>query len=575
MLKRLLSLMLVCVSIGLAQQDFAGNWEGVIGPDSLELGILVRFDEADGALTGTIDIPQQQASGLPLQIVDVSADRATFIIEGVPGEATFMGRLAGDVIEGDFEQGGQRLPFVLNRATATEATEAEASVPVVETLLGNWQGVIGEGIIDLQIGLQFADEAGALIGRIAIPAQGFDGVLAIQQASESQIVASIVGIPGEPTFFGEISGDTITGTFTQGGQELPFFLERTDTELTLRRPQEPERPFPYVEEEVTVQSGDVTLAGTLTLPEGEGPFAAVLFISGSGAQDRDEALLGHRPFLVLSDAITRAGLATLRLDDRGVGGSTGDLSQASYDDLVADILAGVDYLKSRPEIDAGHIGLFGHSEGGYLAPLAASQSDDIDFVVMMAGPAVSGLRVLELQNRLIFSLAGASEEDIQAQLAFLRESAQLLEREAYDELEVLVRERILSEFAALPEGERPSEEEQQMIIEAQVANVASPYFRSFVLYDPTPALRQLNVPVLAFFGNLDIQVPPVQSVGPLRAALRLAGNDDVTIEVFDGLNHLLQPAMTGAIEEYAQIETTIAPEVLDLVTTWLTERFVD
>lgn len=569
MLKRLFSLVLVCVGMGLAQETLVGNWEGIIGPDSLNLRILVRFDETDGALTGTIDIPLQQARGLPLRVA-VAADSVTFVIEGVPGEATFTGRLSGDEIAGEFEQGGQRFPFVLKRATA-----AEASVAVVETLIGNWQGVIGEGVIDLQIGLQFTDEAGDLVGRIAIPAQGFEGALGIRQASEAELIATIAGIPGEPTLVGEVTGDTITGTFTQGGQEFSFVLERTDAPLSLNRPQTPERPFPYLEEDITIQSGEVTLAGTLTLPEGEGPFAAVLFITGSGAQDRDEALFGHRPFLVLSDVMTRAGLATLRFDDRGVGGSTGDLSQASYDDLVADILAGVDYLISRPEIDAGRIGLFGHSEGGYLAPLAASQSEDIDFVVMMAAPAVSGLRVLELQNRLIFTLAGASEEATQAQLAFLRDSAELLEREAYDELEVLVRERILSEFAAMPDNERPSEAEQQMIIEAQVANVASPYFRSFMLYDPTPALRQLDVPVLAFFGNLDIQVPPVQSVGPLRAALRLAGNDDVTIEVFDGLNHLLQPAMTGAIEEYAQIETTIAPEVLDLVTTWLTERFLD
>lgn len=565
-MKRLIVLFAACLTFSLAQEGFVGKWEGVIGPGVLELGILVQF-EFEAQLSGSIDIPVQQARGLTLRIEEASAERAVFVIDGIPGNATFTGTLLGDSIEGSFEQGGQSFPFELRRMAT-----AHSEMAVVEELLGNWQGVIGEGLIDLGIGLSFDAADDLLIGRIAIPAQSFEGELAILEASASKLVARIVGIPGEATFDGQLSEDEIRGTFSQAGQELEFRLERTAEALSLRRPQEPERPLPYLEEDVSLQSGDVTLAGTLTLPEGEGPFAAVLFISGSGAQDRDEAIAGHRPFLVLSDVITQAGLATLRFDDRGIGGSTGELTSSSYQDLVADILVGVDYLKHRTEIDPGRIGLFGHSEGGYLAPLAASVSEDIAFVIMMAGPAVPGLEVLLQQNRDILALAGSSEEAIEQQLAFLETLATTLEREAYDEATELIEAQLLDTFANLAEDERPTEAVQQLMISGQQASIATPYFRDFILYNPERGLRQLNVPLLALYGDLDIQVAWEANVAALQEIT--VDKADVTIEVFTGLNHLLQPALTGSLEEYAQIDMTVAPEVLELLTSWLQARFL-
>ena len=257
----------------------------------------------------------------------------------------------------------------------------------------------------------------------------------------------------------------------------------------------------------------------------------------------------------------------LRVDDRGVGGSTGDLQQASLDDLTGDALAGLAFLKGRAEIDPAKIGLLGHSEGGDLAPLVAQRAGagGVAFVVLMAAPAVTGEEVLVLQNRLLFQQAGAPPEQVQAQIDYVRNLSQLLRAEDYDAARQLSRDRIAQQTSALPEDQRPSAEE----VEAQLP--ATPAYRAVLTYDPAPALRALQVPVLAIYGAKDLQVPPTQSEPALRTLL--AGKPDVTIRTFSDLNHLMQPATTGAITEYPTIDTTISVEVLNLVTNWMSERF--
>lgn len=462
-MKRLLLISMAAFAVALAQDDFAGQWQGSIDPQGLNLGIVVTVNNAD-TLTATIDIPVQGLEAVPLELSNITNDSITFVIPGIPGTPTFEGALAEDTLEGTFRQSGQSLPFRLER--------------------------VAEG----------------------------------------------------------------------------------ETPSLAKRPQDPVPPFPYSAEEVSYQSGDVTLAGTLTLPKGEGPFPAVLMLTGSGAQNRDEELFNHRPFLVLADAMTRAGVAVLRVDDRGVGGSSGDLSQATFADLVADARAGIEFLKARPEIEDTKIGLFGHSEGGYVAPLVASQSDDVAFVILMAAPSVAGLEVLKLQNELIFKEAGATQEEIDAQLAYLDKLAARLEAGDDEGAKQLTRERVEQQFSALPANQQPQGEEREAFIKSQSEAVASPIFAAFLNYEPGKALEQLTLPVLAIYGSLDLQVPPSQSESVMKDVL--AHNPDATVKTFAGLNHLMQPATTGALEEYAQIETTIAPEVLELITTWLRERFV-
>ncbi len=335
------------------------------------------------------------------------------------------------------------------------------------------------------------------------------------------------------------------------------------------RPQEPRPPFPYQSDEVSYRSGPVELAGTLTYPSGGGPFAALLMLTGSGPQDRDETILGHKPFAVLADTLTRAGYAVLRVDDRGVGGSSGDLSNSTYEDLTADALAGVEYLQGRPEIDPKRIGLFGHSEGGYIAPLTADRSDDVAFVILMAGPAAGGEEVVLEQNRLILRQQGATPEMIEEQLASVRELARLLRAGDYPAAEAFVRDEIERESAALPPDQRPTPEQ----IEEDVRSTVSPIIRSLITYDPAPTLTSLEVPVFAFFGGTDLQVPPAQSEPLMRTLLE--ENPDATVRVFEGLNHLMQPSATGDPAEYEVIETTIAPVVLDAVVDWLDDRYDD
>ncbi len=426
---------------------------------------------------------------------------------------------------------------------------------------GDWRGTIDVPGMPLEIGLTFTGGTGTF----AVPAQGASGPAVRDVRVDGDTVTfAVPDVPGGARFAGTLDGDRITGDYTQGaGPALPFTLERGAL-VPPARPQEPRPPHPYAAEDLTFPSGEVTLAGTLTLPEGPGPHPAVVLITGSGAQDRDESLAGHRPFLLLADTLTRAGFAVLRTDDRGVGGSTGVLADATYDELADDALAGVALLRGRPDIDPARVGLFGHSEGGYLGPLAATRGD-VAFVVSMAGPAVPGADVLVEQSRLIRTQAGVPADQVERYAAFLGPFVEALRAGDRDRARALARDEVVAQFAALPEEQRPD----AATVDAQVQSIMD--VESFLLYDPAPALRALRVPVLAFFGERDLQVPPAQSEGPMRELL--AGNPDATVRTFPGLNHLMQPSTTGAPGEYAAIETTIDPAVLDAVTTWLGERF--
>jgi pimeloyl-ACP methyl ester carboxylesterase len=452
--------------------------------------------------------------------------------------------------------------------------------------VGAWRGVLGPDVVNLEIRVTLAaDEAGdGLTGTIDIPAQGlFDFALADVALEGDDIAFVMPGIPGDPAFAGTIDGDRIEGTFTQGGQPLPFFLERGDEPLALR-PQEPLPPFPYEAQDVSFASGDVTLAGTLTLPPGDGRAPALLLITGSGPQDRNEEILGHKPFLVIADHLTRAGYAVLRVDDRGVGGSTGSDAAASYEELLGDVLAGVAVLREHPRVDPDRVGLLGHSQGGYLAPPAALEADGgVAFVILMAGPAVDGFATLLAQNERIIELAmraadpAVTDEAIAAavadQFAFLEAVYPFWAVGDLDGARARVRARIEAAVEALPVEQRPDDATVEQIIAVQQEATVSSAFRAFVTFDPRPYLERLTIPTLAFFGELDVQVLAEQNEGPMREALAAAGNPDATVITFPGLNHLMQPATTGYIDEYGAIDVTIDPVVLETITTWLLERF--
>jgi pimeloyl-ACP methyl ester carboxylesterase len=435
---------------------------------------------------------------------------------------------------------------------ATTPPPAPAATPLAET----WEGALAVG-------------GSAKLRLVLHVTRGADGALgatfdSVDQGAMGIPVDSVARDAGSLRFamkridatyeakVDEGKGEAV-GVFTQRGMALALTLEKTDKPSEVARPQTPRPPFPYRAEDVTYANaaGGVTLAGTLTIPPGEGPFPAVLLLTGSGAQDRDETLFGHKPFFVIADALSRRGIAVLRVDDRGVGGSTGDLEASTEDDLVGDALAGVAFLKGRKEIDPKRIGLAGHSEGGLLAPLAATRSKDVAFVVLLAGPGLPGKELLLLQGETL-AKAGGMPEEMRERVASVNERVFAAMAAAKDGPDAEARARPLLEAAArdglIPPGAS---------VDAMLRQITSPWFRSFVKLDPRPALAKMRCPALALSGALDVQVPPKENLAAIRAA-----NARIATKELPGLNHLFQTAKTGMPTEYGTIEETFAPAAL-------------
>jgi hypothetical protein len=307
----------------------------------------------------------------------------------------------------------------------------------------------------------------------------------------------------------------------------------------------------------------VRLAGTLTLPQGAGPFPAVVLVSGSGPNTRNEPIMNHQLFLVLADHLTRHGVAVLRYDKRGTGTSTGDYAKATTQDFADDADAAAAFLRARKEIDPAKVGLIGHSEGGLIAPMVAVADPKVDFIVMMAGPGVDGAQVLTEQGRLITKAMGLSDAQV-AETSALREKLIAIVRTEKDPAVAAAKMRAL--IAADPK----LKDTPPAAIEAQISAINSDWFRFFFNYDLAIALRQVRCPVLAMIGSKDLQVPPDQNLPAIRAAL--AHNPDAEVEELPSLNHLFQTAKTGAVGEYGEIEETLAPVALDLMTGWILKR---
>ena len=370
-------------------------------------------------------------------------------------------------------------------------------------------------------------------------------------------------------------GEHMQVVFKQAGREFPMELEKVEKVEEVKRPQTPKKPYPYREEEVSYENtgAGITLAGTLTLPQGEGPFPAVLLITGSGAQNRDETIFNHKPFLVIADHLTRRGIAVLRVDDRGVGGTTGNLGESTTDDLAGDVLTGVSLLKDHKQIDPGRIGLIGHSEGGIIAPMAAARSEDVAFIVLLAGTGLTGEEILYMQSDLIARAEGASEEDIQKSLDQAKRIYSILKSgQDKQAMKEAIRRMFEEDMAKLSEEERKKEELSEEEIEAQLKQILSDWFLYFLTYDPRPVLHDVHCPVLALNGEKDLQVPPKENLAEIGKALKAGGNSDVTLKEMPGLNHLFQTAETGSVSEYGKIEETVSPAVLQLMGDWILER---
>ncbi len=431
---------------------------------------------------------------------------------------------------------------------------------------GTWQGTLDVGAMKLRLGLHVSKDAeGQFSSKLDSIDQGAMG-LAVKVTTFSGGALHLELPNLHATYDGKLSADgqQISGTFVQGAP-LPLVFKRVEKVETLNRPQNPKPPYPYDAQDVAYEtSGGIKLAGTLTLPRGQGPFPAAIMITGSGPQDRDEALMGHKPFWVIADYLTRRGIAVLRLDDRGVGGSTGKSTQETLDDMAGDVITGVEYLKGRKEIDAKHIGVIGHSEGGIVGPAAAVRSADIAFVIMLAGTGVTGTEVLRLQGEAVIRSSGGSDQDVAEQHALQEMIFRVLRSEKDDQAAA---DKMMAEWGQMKVNKSAAASDQA--IRAQFTSVTSPEMRSFLFYDPAEALRKLKVPVLALNGSRDLQVPPQQNLPAIAAALAAAGNSDFTVSELPGLNHLFQKCNKCTVQEYAELEETFSPTALEIMGDWL------
>lgn len=446
-----------------------------------------------------------------------------------------------------------------------------------DDVAGAWLGTLEIAGMKLRLVVNITvDDTGQLTATMDSPDQGATDIPIDKvtfsgdtlQFEAAALMLSYVGLIDSSRAF-------VVGDFTQGGQKLPLTLERTEQAPEIKRPQEPKPPFPYDEEEVRYESSDsgVSLAGTLTLPPSVEPVPAVLLITGSGPQDRDETIMGHKPFLVLADYLTRQGIAVLRVDDRGVFESTGDLSAVTTEDFADDALAGVRFLKTRPEIDTAKIGLIGHSEGGLIAPMLAAQNVGVAFIVMMAGPGLPGEQILYEQGRLVMEAEGADENKIAQQRSMQEKMFRLIkENSGGAELEEKLRGFLNEAVQDLSEKEKEALNLTEEAMGAQTKAVSSPWFRFFLTYDPGPTLRKVRCPVLAVIGEKDLQVPPKENLRAIEEALTAGGNQQFIIKEMPSLNHLFQTAETGAISEYAKIEETLSPDFLKLVGDWILKQ---
>ena len=481
------------------------------------------------------------------------------------------------------------LALLFGSVTAIAAPSPPVAPPARD-VAGHWRGSI-DGM--LRIVMHFERGAdGALRGTMDSPDQGafglaLDTVVFVRDSLRCELRRIRGGFDAQLT----PAGDTLRGHWRQAGASVPLTLARgAAVAAAPARPQEKYPPYPYDTLAVSfpnTRAASVTLAGTLTLPRGKGPFPCALLITGSGPEDRDETVFGHRPFRVLADHLTRQGIAVLRMDDRGVGGSTGGSRGATSVDFASDALAGVEFLRTRAEIDKRRIGLIGHSEGGMIAPLVATNwknttldvdpaagmvqvaSADVAFIVMLAGPGVRGDSLMVLQTIAGRRALGVTEASLAREAEVARRAFAALaaadSAATAREMHALVELQVLS----LPESARPDSANRAALAHSAFGTLWDPWMRWFAAYDPVPVLKRVRVPVLALNGAKDFQVTPRENLAGIEMALKAGGNRDYTVRELPGLNHLFQTCTSCTLAEYSQLEETFAPSALTIVSDWI------
>jgi len=441
-----------------------------------------------------------------------------------------------------------------------------------QEITGTWNGILKVQGMQLRLVFKVTKSENGYSSTIDSPDQGAKNIPVTNTTFEnSKIKFEVTNAKIE--YNGELSDTKIIGTFKQGSQEFPMNLSKNPLEKEiLKRPQEPTKPYSYYSEDVTFQNtkANISLSGTLTLPKKNGFFPSVILITGSGPQNRNEELLGHKPFLVISDYLTKKGIAVLRYDDRGIGDSKGDFKTATTVDFATDVESAINYLKTRKEINKNKIGLVGHSEGGLIASIVASKSKDISFIVLLAGTGIQGDKLLLLQQKLISRAKGISETDIkksnQTNVKLFEIVIQSNDNQKFKtDLTNHIKETLKSDTSI----EIPNGLTKEEFISIQVNQISNPWMQYFIKFNPATVLEKVKCPVLAMNGEKDLQVPSNENLTAIKNALKIGGNENVTIKEFPRLNHLFQECKTGLPNEYAKIEQTFSPIVLTEISNWI------
>jgi uncharacterized protein len=542
-----------------------GNWTGSLQAGEAVLHLILHVSKLeDGSFKATIDSLDQGVYGIEVTALTQKGSTLHFNVASVG--ASYEGKFAVDhrSIEGDWMQGSASLPLVFHRQAAGAAAKKPSDA--IASAEGVWQGALEGNGMRLRLQLHVShDDQKHLVAALDSPDQGVSGLPAVKVSQKDAgfhfEIPVVSGI-----YDGTLNAEktTITGSWTQNGVEQKLNFQRADQLLELVRPQNPAKPYPYQEEEITFSNGKakISLAATFTFPRGPGPFPAAILLGDSGPHDRDESLVGHRPFLVLADHLTRKGVAVLRFDKRGIGKSTGDYESATTEDFAGDAEAALAYLKTRKEIDVKKTGLIGHGEGAMIAPLVAAHSGEVAWIVLLAGPGLKGEEVLLLQSELILRTAGVNDGEVSRTLAFNKQTYAFVRQEK-DPAALEAKLSDLVQSTSIGASLSPA------ALQAQVRMLISPWFRYYLDYDPVPALQKTLCPVLGLNGEKDLQVPPKENLAKIEKALQDGGNKDFQTTELPGLNHLFQHCPTGSPTEYGGIQETMAPETLNSVSDWI------
>ena len=574
-LTTIVCLALIFPTLVAAQEESTTTWKGTLNLMGTKMRIEIDLKKEGEEVSGVLRNLDRKNEPLKMESVIFNKNGLEFYVP--KQEVRYAGSFQPDgTILGQVDRRGQKFGLKFSKGKFGEGEE-EA---VMEKLREAWLGTLKAGPINAKMQFRIVTtEDGKTKAYFDSLSEGVKGIDVTKWSDENGELTFEVGALLAYSGKLDAEGKTAEGIFKQGGIEIPMTLEKTLEEAENKntwenRPQKPVAPFPYVDEVVTFENKnhDVTLAGTLTIPTGDEKHPAVILISGSGPQDRDETLMGHKPFLVLADYLSRNGIAVLRYDDRGTAKSTGDHETATTEDFAHDAAAAVDFLKSHSKIDATKIGLCGHSEGGVIAPMVAGLRDNVAFIVLMAGTGVDGKTIGVSQAQAMALANGASAEDAKMAGVVSGHCIDLVIQDKLDDKEAI--EVIVTKVLdAMPEEER--KEQASMVrsnMKANVERIKTRWMRFFLAYDPAPALEKVTCPVLSIIGSKDSQVLPNLNQPAIRAALEKGGNPNFEMVELPSLNHLFQKCTTGALGEYAEIQETFNPEALKRIGDWILKQ---